>query len=303
MESLEDQIINKYLENEKLPLILYHYTSIDGLIGIIRDRKFWASDIQYLNDKDEFKRTIELLQLRTRELFKDLKGTNRDWKRTTEKLYAPSDILEKYDIFVTSFTAEGDLLSQWRGYCSSYGFSLGCQLLELREQPKTNLNNFILLPCFYDSKDHKYFIEKVIQTLSEALLTYFKKDPDLNNQNLVAEFHQIYEEYKQQVIIIASILKSSSFSEEKEWRLFCVRKRKQNTEDIKFRNGNSMIIPYIEYEFKMDNSLLPIAEIIVGPTPHPDLSKKSIERLLTSYKYGYGLQDQVKNSKIPFRNW
>ena len=63
MESFEKKIINKY--HKILPNKLYHYTSIDGLLGIIRNKNIWASDIQYLNDKEEFVRTIKLLRGKT----------------------------------------------------------------------------------------------------------------------------------------------------------------------------------------------------------------------------------------------
>ncbi len=32
---------------------LYHYTSAEGLKGILEDRRIWASDIFYLNDWTE----------------------------------------------------------------------------------------------------------------------------------------------------------------------------------------------------------------------------------------------------------
>ena len=46
--------------------VLYHYTSLSGLLGIIENKCIWASDIRYLNDSNEFSYTIELAS----ELFK-----------------------------------------------------------------------------------------------------------------------------------------------------------------------------------------------------------------------------------------
>ncbi len=41
---------------------IYHYTSQEGLIGILRDRVLWATKIQYLSDSAEFSYAYGLLQ-------------------------------------------------------------------------------------------------------------------------------------------------------------------------------------------------------------------------------------------------
>lgn len=33
--------------------ILYHYTSLAGVMGIVRSKSLWATEIKYLNDADE----------------------------------------------------------------------------------------------------------------------------------------------------------------------------------------------------------------------------------------------------------
>lgn len=39
---------------------LYHYTTAEGLIGIMRNRNIWATDVFYLNDWEEFLGGINL---------------------------------------------------------------------------------------------------------------------------------------------------------------------------------------------------------------------------------------------------
>ena len=45
--------------------VLYHYTTSEGLLGILRDDKLWATDIFHLNDSSEFEygRTQILFEL------------------------------------------------------------------------------------------------------------------------------------------------------------------------------------------------------------------------------------------------
>jgi hypothetical protein len=89
--------------------------------------------------------------------------------------------------------------------------------------------------------------------------------------------------------------KDESFSKEEEYRITYFGK----SDEIKHREGKSMIIPYIEFS-TIDDIPLPITEIIVGPTPHPELSKMSVEGLLEHKGYK---RVKVKKSEIPYRSW
>ena len=42
---------------------LYHYTTFTGLLGIVRSRSLWASDVRYMNDSAELRHTADLIQL------------------------------------------------------------------------------------------------------------------------------------------------------------------------------------------------------------------------------------------------
>ena len=39
---------------DDVPEKLYHYTNSEGLIGIIKDRALWATNLHFLNDAEEF---------------------------------------------------------------------------------------------------------------------------------------------------------------------------------------------------------------------------------------------------------
>ena len=42
-------------EGQAEPELLYHYTTLDGLLGILDKRELWATGISYLNDTFEYK--------------------------------------------------------------------------------------------------------------------------------------------------------------------------------------------------------------------------------------------------------
>jgi len=284
MPSFQDKIIARYLENNKesLPKILYHYTTSEGLLGILNTKRIWATNINYLNDSEELNRTLELLE----------RSVKIRLKKVVKDLLVPLEIIKnEIDIYVISFTKEkGDLLSQWRGYCPSSGFSIGFDYSGLRNlfRKEIESEDYFLLPCFYNDLDHKFFISLLIEDTIEVLKAPSESD-----------IREVVSKHIDRVVLIASILKDKSFSEEKEWRLFCIRKKNDQSQDIKFRKGKSTIIPYIELSIENRYGVVPIKEIIVGPTPLMDLSVNSIKKFLSSKN----IDCNPIESKIPFRNW
>ena len=66
--------------------------------------------------------------------------------------------------------------------------------------------------------------------------------------------------------------------------------------------GESMLIPYYNIPIGDDDKFDSIREIVVGPTPHPDLSAASVRSLAIAAGLDRkGLE--IKTTRIPFRNW
>ncbi len=61
-----------------------------------------------------------------------------------------------------------------------------------------------------------------------------------------------------------------------------------------------MIVPFIEIPLPKEEDNLIIDEIMVGPTHDRNLSKASVEMLLSSKNVKF---DKVQYSTIPYRNW
>ena len=94
---------------------LYHYTSQTGLLGIVRHREIWATNIHYLNDTAEFAHAIELVTTE----FENRKGVSPKQDMFLAFLTKQLALFKHIDVYVCSFSEQGDLLSQWRGYCPS----------------------------------------------------------------------------------------------------------------------------------------------------------------------------------------
>lgn len=87
---------------------LFHYTSMDGLLGIVGRSTLWATNIEYLNDASEYRHGAELI----REVLNQLKqSASGHLQEFVTAAIQPPEFFGATDIFLTSLTEEGDLLT------------------------------------------------------------------------------------------------------------------------------------------------------------------------------------------------
>jgi hypothetical protein len=286
-------------ENER---ILYHYTSINGLLGIIESKSIWAANVLYLNDASELNYSLELLK---DEIHKFINGISNAlshkhifFDRILQDI--PEWITsQRFAFFVSSFSEEGDLLSQWRGYCpGGIGFSLGFQSNRISEWCSKQ-RNCTLKPCIYDENKQR----KELRILIDKLVIRYEKEMTNYQQGLGADKEiELAVDFLLGFIKIAPTFKHPKFKEENEWRIIKDIFLRSQDEPIliKYRKGNSMVVPYIEIPLPSTGEIPFINKVIVGPTRDPILSKASIEMLLKSHNVKF---DKVEYSTIPYRNW
>ena len=81
------------------------------------------------------------------------------------------------------------------------------------------------------------------------------------------------------IAMLAPLIKNNSFEDEKEWRLIS---RPISSSRLAHRRGRSMIAPYFRLSIGNDQHFDCLAEVVVGPTPHPELSKASVDVITSS---------------------
>jgi hypothetical protein len=76
------------MSSKSPPDIIYHYTSQDGLVKILKTKLLWASHILYLNDQKEFQHAFELTKEKLKGALLNCKSTARraTLKRCHEEL-------------------------------------------------------------------------------------------------------------------------------------------------------------------------------------------------------------------------
>lgn len=276
------------LYNKRPNHLLYHYTSQAGLLGILLKKEIWASKVHYLNDSEEFryayKRLKDRLKKRKGEPFDEI-------PRWVENEYV--------NIFVCSFTKEGDLLSQWRAYCPpGGGYGIGFKSKYLCSCAEHG--QFELGKCIYDQKIQ----DGLIDDLLDRTLEYYKK-------NGASGWEGMSGPMKVQFYRLACLFKHRTFYEEQEWRLVSPAKPliQYCNDRVSFREGKSMIVPFYGLPLigGKDSDCVQVSEIIIGPTPHPELARHSIWGILSKIDSqlitDLLLEEKVRNSQIPYRAW
>ena len=107
------------------PSLLYHYTDKNGLLGIVKHNEVWATHHQCLNDTQEYLHAKGLVR---DEIDWRLKAANSDSRLLLDTLRSTLDGHgnEDVNLYVASFSADGDSLPQWRAYGGqTAGFALG----------------------------------------------------------------------------------------------------------------------------------------------------------------------------------
>src|SRR5262245_58864537 len=96
---------------------LYHYTSLGGLVGIVESKSIWATHISYLNDAAEVRYAIELLRA---EILTVANSVSDEERKCLVQLqhWLAHGFVHNHLLFTASFTENGNLLSQWRAYCT-----------------------------------------------------------------------------------------------------------------------------------------------------------------------------------------
>lgn len=254
----------KYTRNEE-PDIIYHYTTINGLKGIIENKNIWATNINHLSDWQEFKEFVT-------PFLKRFQGTGLE--NAIEEIFSRNSRF----IYVCSFSRKYDDLSQWRAYSpNANGFSVGFNYSKLKGMlPSGGL--FKLYGCKYDNKSKEDEIKETIQNNKKT------EDPDVH------ELHKIITTLSE----LAPCYKNDKFKDEEEWRLVVFIDK----EKIKFREGKTMIIPYIEINLVDKDDNLPIDSICIGPTPYMAESELSLKILLEQNNMP---NVKIIKSKVPYR--
>jgi hypothetical protein len=149
------------LYDEKPTRTLYHYTSLHGLQGIVESRSMWATEIRYLSDAKELVQTLEIFLSAIRIRYQTSDATKRELFQQLET-WLRDRLVSGHLVFISSFTEEGNHLSQWRGYSPlGEGVSLGFDPQHLRKIAQEQA--YQLGKCVYDYDLQRRVVQSILE--------------------------------------------------------------------------------------------------------------------------------------------
>jgi hypothetical protein len=282
------------LQHEHLPPCLYHYTTCDGLRGILCGHNVWATDARDLDDKGELVYIDEVIRKVVAGLCRRYRT---GWSRAfldaaAEQLLNPAR--DWFQVYVACFCIEGDKPSQWCEYAQT-GYAIGFDPKPMCTQTELRLRRVV-----YDTTEQEKLVSQVLGFFADWLARQVVAERDstlLCTAALLEAAHLLSE--------CLFCFKHPSFCEEQEWRLVHIvtQELHQVNTPVRFRQGHNGPASYVELHPNGQppgvSGRLPIREVVISPNLPAEPTKSMMQSLLEGS--GYGDDTRVRNSVISLR--
>lgn len=319
--------------------LLYHYTTLDGMLGITESAAIYASDARYMNDASEMTYASQAIASVVTTVVSEVEDEQLKATLPSRPDFANTFAYGQRP-FIACFCEQGDLLSQWRGYGGGApAFSLGLDLSSLTMFGGLGPNTY-LRKVIYDKAEQERTVRAITQDWIAAAREVISRGEEVGDvfpypaiwalQQALAEHHLSF--------------KHPSFAEEREWRIIKLvdvreelslkaylrsqaRMRAMSDElrklghprrpdvsewnpyssaegvDIRFRRSATGLVPYVEIPLReragVFHERLPLWQVVQGPTDNPELAFEAASLYLESVDYGF--HTYFRPSRIPLR--
>lgn len=269
------------------PRHLFHYTSSEGLLGIVRSRKLYLSDMFASTDQSEIRHGIDLVRGVLEETPSD--PISKSFREAFDKTGMWWGIGNRFFVHAICFCCGDDVLTQWRGFAPSAGVAIGVDFAALKNRAENS--EFALGRMLYDTNKQRDLVQRTLargRQYFPRLKAIFGSVPEsaakLALDTLMTEVG---------ICLLKSLLlfKHSAFHSEDEWRVFKLEAPDTLSQALNFRARGGSIIPYVELPF--EPSL--VSHVRCSPGPWSQSSLYGIDRLAKSL----GDHVQVTQSTIP----
>jgi hypothetical protein len=214
--------------------------------------------------------------------------------------------------YVASFSMHADDLSQWRAYGSGVGgFAIGFDSNTLSDHMISQL--FWRYRVVYDHAPQRALLEGLLKDVAPFIREIKAEFTAVDRVEEVARFMAV-NRLEWATAQVAMMIKHQAFEAEDEWRFAgegdvikaaqagapgtpASRVRTKHLK-VRFRPSSFGVTPYIAVALDPDGSGLELAEVVIGPTPEPEVAQLGLERLLEENKIKCG---QIRHSEAPYR--
>jgi len=266
------------------------------VVDIVTEKKIRATNIFYMSDSSELRFGMSRIRQQCETILGSgtLSAIDREIVRQLDA-WLESRFEEYPQIFVACFTEKANDLNQWRSYTpAKLGVCIGFDGAPITDRAMGA--KWLFVDCIYDAERQGAFATAII-TASLKNCKKIGADADRSPQQ---SYFSVFDRHAERVLHVAARLKHAAYSDEKEWRLLSPHIPHVRDARVKYRTGDSMLVPFVEIEVSGGHDEpLDILEIYVGPTPHVALARQSIAALVS----GKVKRQLVIDSGIPYRIW
>ena len=307
--------------------IVYHYTSPDAFLSIIKSGKVRFTDVKYLNDKSEtlffVKKLVEFAEKKEKEypvffeVVKFLLNEN-DWdsikELNVERIHYNEETIISFKsnrIFVFCASNEPDALNMWNYYVKNglyQGYNLGINIRRFIKTFDTDssktLDSFIVYygNVLYDEKNQYREIDEIAKeynkrNISDKKVLHYaalQLRAYIEQQGLFYKSPKFKNEKEYRVLI--SIANERIPHNEAEAQKYFGVNNKKMKEDFFARGG--LIVPALSVVLPNDA----ISRVYISPITEYEIAKESTKELLEIYGFKNGERAvSVYKSEIPIR--
>lgn len=291
MGALSDSVDERKAPS-KLPE-LWHYTTLEGAIGILKNGVIWATDSRFLNDPEEYQHALSVArEFVNRELPED------EFKREVLQWLmhlAPFDS-DNAPPLIASFSEASDDLTQWRSYSSEgTGVALVFDGGELNASVASC--DGVLQRCTYVDlantvswpSDLRVSVGEILRELREQWDVYDSANSeDVGDRNCgIRDTFRSGGRFEQ----LKLTLKPQAFSVEREWRAVF----RGRGEGIDLRVSRGRIVPFRKIALR-ENGAFP-RRIVLGPGAKDGLTRTALEE----FCWSVGLNAEIAHSSHRLR--
>ena len=286
----------------------YYYCSLNTFLNIIKNKQIYLSDPLKMNDTLEIKWYIEKLNNEDRTLsgldFDVPESIFEMMKLRSHLDFTFEEFMEKLDsrgqrsVYISCFSKEPDILSQWRAYAEDgTGVSIGFNLEKLSVASNILLEKVIYADdVYYDSKENDVEIiaDQIDVVIREKNIT--KKE-----EQLETFLHELIPEFVK--------YKNPAFVEEKEVRLIYCDDMKFETIVNSYDAFNEQWNPVkLDHDFRItgDNNITEFVKLDFDPSaiekiyigPKCLLSENDVSNIINKI---LGQEVTIEKSKASYR--
>jgi hypothetical protein len=280
----------------EMPDLLYHYTNMDGLRGILESHVLFGTNLRFLNDSSEWLHGFDLLKEWVNAVpTSDDRG--KQWQEISVQFI--EETVERFsaamNIYVACLSDDGNLLNQFRRYGD---LAVGFDAPDLARLHPDRERDYVFWPERYDTEASTRAVALPFLKVAAALDAEYMGHWDVSTDVLRERLQQskALQWFMRQMAFWCAQIKHSGFRQEQEWRAIRFTPSDADSE-VRYREGR----PFVKFDVS-DPTAAPrcalIKHIICGP---PNADEKVPLVVATLNELGYGDSGiEVVASDIPF---